>query len=259
MNALTALDMPRARPQEHSLIRSLPEDLRTNHWYCDLHHSMFLIILASTEQAVMEDRTKTVEYFIDTLTIYWLVHSLMEEEGMAFGLPTGLDQDVVSRHTRAHVMLTKWWYGNVLTPFKEGGADRAFLRQTIHKFYGMVVNHISEMDQATFGTDSGRSTRSIQQEIAHLADSGLPLSPHMHGCADIMSLLAPRMSKSLSARALTDSAKTPLGQLNLATYSDKLWTGGKGAFRDIFLDRYRELSHKIRTTGRVPLACQHAA
>lgn len=233
-----------------ALVSQLPEDLRTRHWYCDLHHAMFLILLTKGAEALGSGNRLLSEYFIDTLTVYWLVHSLMEEESMAGGRADGsLSAELVERHTKAHVMITKWWHSNILAPFKDG-ADAAYVQANVVKFYHLVIKHIAEIDQYTFGAESGLSQREVSRMVKRLATSGLPLSPYMPGCGALLEVLAPYMSKRLSARALDSGKGHILGDLNLSDYSERLWTGGKGAFRDIFVQRYLATSERILRTGK---------
>ncbi|MBY0429911.1 MAG: hypothetical protein K2Q10_01835, partial [Rhodospirillales bacterium] len=64
-----------AVPSEE-IMRHLPERLRTEHWYADIHHALFLILFADLFQAVDNNKTKLIEYYIDTITMYWLIHCL---------------------------------------------------------------------------------------------------------------------------------------------------------------------------------------
>lgn len=86
--------------------------------------------------------------------------------------------------------------------------------------------------------------------VRRLAESGLPLSPYMPGCGALLDVLAPYMSQRLSARALQTGEGHVLGDLKLADYTERLWTGGKGAFRDIFVQRYFAASERIARTGK---------
>lgn len=231
----------------------LLEDLRTYHRYCDLHHAAFLVLLARAAAALETSDRKEAEYVIDTFTVYWLVHSLMEEESMARALGDGdLTPDIAQRHTRAHVMLTRWWHANVLAPFKDGVEDD-FPRLYIERFSGMVLDHIREIDRYTFGEESGLSRQDVRKLVRHVENSGLPLSPAMPGCEHLLAILAPYMSHRLSPHNLMPSGNAPLAELRLADYNDRLWTGGKGAFRDVFVARYLEISEQIARTGHAAL------
>lgn len=219
-----------------AIAKALPENLRTNHWYCDLHHSMFLILLVNAATAMEENRPQLAKYFIDTVTIYWIEHSLMEEEGMALSLDADLvEAPSVERHARSHVGLTRWWWNAVVVPFDTEGTPPRIIRDALHKFYRMVIQHIQEFDQPTYGKESGHSDVSVCSEIAHLANSGLPLSPQMPGTHSLMQVLAPQMMKTMSTKSLADCAGQPGKPLNLTSNTAPLWTGGKGAFRDVLI------------------------
>lgn len=222
------------------IARSLPPELRTNHWYCDLHHSMFLILLSRADQALKESRRPLAENYIDTLTIYWILHSLMEEEGMALQIQADPSRrEHASEHAKTHVLITRWWRANVLDPFKNGTASDEQTCRALRAFFKRVVTHITTMDQETYGTRSSLDERAISREVAHIATCGLPLSPFMPGCTDLLRSLAPRMRSSLAASALTPLAKQPLKPLALVSMNEPLWHGEKGAFRDIFTRLHR--------------------
>lgn len=218
------------------IVRVLPAGLRTNHWYCDLHHSMFLILLSRAEDALINQKQSLSEHFIDTITIYWLIHSLMEEEGMALQFSRNVTPHAdASAHAAAHVQITRWWNVNVLTPFKTGTASALHLRAALNRFFELVVKHITTMDQHSYGVNSPLTEHDISLEVAHIAESGLPLSPFMAGCSTLLSMLAPYMSKSLASRSISPLSTQPMKPLHLALTELPLWDGGKGAFRDMFV------------------------
>lgn len=233
---------------ETTILRELPADLRTGHWYADLHHAMFLILLSRADEALEKGARSVAEYYLDTLLVYWLVHSLMEEEGLA----QQITQDQVSRtdaaqHAAAHVMLTRWLWNHILHPFKQGSQDCARLRQALGLFFGKVVTHIQQEDQADYGHDSLMDERAISRQIAHLAVCGLPLSPQMTGSAVVARKLAPIISQSLSPAALAHSDTSSLKPLQLVSLFGPLWNGGKGAFRDVFLRKEETQSPKKKS------------
>lgn len=236
--------------REEDMVAQLPDALRTGHWYCDLHHAMFIILLNRAVKAAREGRGRLVEYFVDTLTVYWLVHSLMEEEGMALQVTDGKTSvDEAESHCRAHVGITKWWYAHVLEPFKTDPSDYATVGAGLRKFYDMVVDHIATVDQGTYGADSGLNEDDRTLEVAHIALSGLPLSPLMPGCDDVLKALAPYMRKALADRSMAPGAREPLRRLALAGHAEPLWRGGKGSFRDVFLQRHGTLGGRPRTAA----------
>jgi len=233
MSVSPSLDRPLAE-----IVKTLPAELRTEQWYCDLHHALFLILLHDARRFVLDGQRRLAEYFIDTTTVYWVVHSLMEEEGMAFALVADeVTQDHVGRHAQAHVQLTRQWFRTVLEPFKaEAPAEE--VAEALHRFYGGVVHHIATLDRDTYGEGAGREEKSIRREVAHLAGTRLPLSPQMAGCETLMSTLAPRMMELLSPRSLAPTWSAPLPTLSLAGWQEPLWTGDKGAFRDRVTSRH---------------------
>lgn len=236
--------------REEDMVAQLPEALRTGHWYCDLHHAMFIILLNRAVRAARERRSRLTEHFVDTLTVYWLVHSLMEEEGMALQVGDGKTPvEEAEAHCRAHVGITKWWYAHVLAPFKAAPEDFAGLGEALRAFYDMVVAHIAEIDQGTYGAASPLSEDDRTLEVAHIALSGLPLSPLMPGCDDVLKALAPYMRQALSDRSMAPGAREPLRRLALAGHAEPLWRGGKGAFRDVFLKRYGTVTTGSRSAA----------
>jgi hypothetical protein len=223
------------------IARSLPQELRTNHWYCDLHHSMFLILLSRADEALGQNRMALCESYLDTLTIYWILHSLMEEEGMALQIQNNTGcRDHISDHSQSHVMITRWWRANVLEPFKAKTNSPEQTRRALRAFFNRVVAHINTMDQECYGTRSSLDERAISREVAHIANCGLPLSPFMPGCTTILDALAPRMKSSLALDAITPLAKAPMKTLNLVQSNAPLWQSDKGSFRDV-LTRQRGL------------------
>lgn len=214
----------------------LPEDLKTKHWYCDIHHAMFLILLERGSTAAAQENMELARYFVDTITVYWLVHCMVEEEGMALELSQGLiSADTARAHAESHVGIAKWWNANVFAPLVEGRISGADLSAILKKFLGFVIKHITEVDQNSYGTGAGLGEEAMIHEMAHLGLSGLPLSPQMGGCAALARDLAPFMSQHISAASLPPSAQGPLKTLHLSGWTEPLWTGGKGAFRDVFI------------------------
>lgn len=221
---------------QSKILRTLPADLRTHHWYCNLHHSMFLILLSRADDALLNQKRHLCEHFIDMVTVYWVIHSLMEEEGMAMQITRGITtQEHAAAHAEAHVKVTRWWNANVLVPFKNGTASNLQLRAALGRFFNLVVQHISTMDQQAYGTNSSLVERDISREVAHIAASGLPLSPFMAGSQNLMDTLAPYMRQMMGKSSIAPAAGSPLKPLKLVKSSAPLWNGGKGAFRDLFV------------------------
>lgn len=189
-------------------MQGITDDLRTGHWYCDLHHSMLVIMFERLVPALREGRTRVVTYFIDNLTVYWLVHCLMEEEGFAHAYGRDLaDQALIDRHAAAHFHLMERWRDQVFRPFKSGPYDFTALAEVADGFYRSVLHHIATADQETYGRGSTHDSDTRRSEIAHLATVGLPLSPYMAGALDTARHLAPDMVGVLDQRNIRENAR----------------------------------------------------
>lgn len=179
----------------------LPSALRTGHWYCDLHHSMLIIMFERLVPALRNNEPIVSGYFVDTMTPYWLLHCLMEEEGFAHALAHGkVAQDLVDRHAAAHLRLLETWRDDVFMPFKMRSADTAALADAAQRYYSGVLRHIETFDQDTYGAASGHDAISRSREIAHIAQAGLPLSPFMAGAMNTTRQLAPDLAAALAPR-----------------------------------------------------------
>lgn len=185
------------------MTNQLPDHLRTDHWYCDLHHAMLVIMFKRLIPALRGGNRRQSAYFVDNLTMYWLLHCLMEEEGFAHAVVQGrTTQELVDRHALAHVKLMESWRDNVFLPFKEAAATPEALAQAADGYYHAVLRHIETMDQETYGSNSDHDATSRREEIAHIAQSGLPLSPFMEGAMDTTRRLVPKLAVALAPRAI---------------------------------------------------------
>lgn len=181
----------------------LPDHLRTDHWYCDLHHAMLVIMFKRLVPALRGGNRRQATYFVDNMTMYWLLHCLMEEEGFAHAVAAGrTSADLVDCHAQAHVDLMRSWGETVFMPFKTGTADANVLADAADGYYHAVLHHIETLDQETYGTGSGHDTNSRRTEIAHLAQVGLPLSPFMNGAMDATRRVVPSMALALDPRGV---------------------------------------------------------
>ncbi len=188
----------------------LPAHLRTDHWYCDLHHSMLVIMFKRLIPALRGGNRQQSTYFVDTMTMYWLLHCLMEEEGFAHAVARGrVDQALIDAHAGAHLKLMLSWRDDVFLPFKEGNTDRETLAVAADGYYKAVVHHIETFDQQTYGTESGHDAGSRREEIAHIAQAGLPLTPFMDGAMDTTRRLMPQMAVALAPRPSKGAATPP--------------------------------------------------
>lgn len=199
-----------------TISRVLPGHLRTGQWYNDLHHTMFLILFSELDEALIHNRSKLVEYLMDTVSIYWLIHCLAEEEGMTFGIQQGYsDAEALSRHQRAHKGLTRLWRESVFQPFKEGSGSTSELRAGVQRVYDTVLRHIADVDMASYGDAAGKDQRDTLAEIAHLAETGLPLSPYMSGCYEVARHLDKDLCSWISPNSLAAQAGQPAGLVRL--------------------------------------------
>jgi hypothetical protein len=233
----------------------LPDHLRTGHWYCDIHHGMFLILLTRGARAASQDNEKLTHYFVDTITIYWLVHCLMEEEDMAGALAKeATDPALVRKHCKAHVALTQWWDNRVFSPLKSGSAGCRTIAGTMTEFLEHVVSHINEVDQNTYGKASSSTEESLIQSMEILSGTHLPLSPQMAGCHQVAECLAPRMTTLMRPESLSPLAMEKIKTFLLQPRREPLLGEGPGSFRDLFFAHY---GNRRQTTKKaeLPTAC----
>lgn len=190
----------------------LPSHLRTEHWYCDLHHTMLVIMFKRLVPALRGGNRHKSTYFVDTMTMYWLLHCLMEEEGFAHAVANGrADQDLVDRHAVAHLKLMESWRDTVFLPFKQGTTDDGSLADAADAYYKAVIRHIETMDQDTYGTAAEHhDARTRREEIAHIAQAGLPLTPFMDGAFDTTKRLAPGVAVALAPRHARSAQTSPV-------------------------------------------------
>lgn len=215
----------------------LPEHLRTEHWYNDWQHAVFIITFDHLMQALRRDHTAVAERLIDKLTVYLYVHFLCEEEGMAWALSNGAAvEGKISQHQAFHVRFLDYWHDSIQRPFKTGDLTGRRLAIKIQDFYEKVLHHIDEEDQTTYGCRSGRVAGLCLDEAAHIAQSGLPLSPNSPGAVAIVQACSSQSAGLLRREALPIKAVEPMRLLKLAP-------GGLGA-----PDSVRE--RVLRATGQ---------
>lgn len=194
----------------------LPAHLRTEHWYNDWQHAVFIITFDHLMQALQRDRTAVAERLIDKLTVYLFVHFLCEEEGMAFSLQHGaLAADKMRHHQGLHLRFLDYWHDAIQRPFKTGDLGGRRLALKIQDFYDKVLAHIDDEDQTTYGNKTSRSVGVGLDEIAHIAQSGLPLSPNSAGAMAIVGACSDRSFSLLRSKTLPIKAIEPLRPLLL--------------------------------------------
>lgn len=194
----------------------LPPRLRTEHWYNDWQHAVFIITFDHLMQALQRGRTAVAERLIDKLTVYLFVHFLCEEEGMAFSQQQGsLAAEKMCQHQGLHLRFLDYWHDAIQRPFKAGELGDRRLALKIQDFYDKVLAHIDDEDQSTYGIKTGRPAFHGIDEIAHIAQSGLPLSPNSPGALAIVGACSSRTASLLRRNTLPIKAIEPLRHLQL--------------------------------------------
>lgn len=194
----------------------LPEDLRTNHCFNDLHHSTLVVLFTHALSSVREGNRKLVEYYLDNTTLYLLVHFLAEEEGMSHSVKKEMTELArASQHARIHLDLIDAWKDRVFIPFKSDRIDVQDLLDPLADYYQTVLGHIGEEDQGTYGTHSHLTEQNLRSEMAHVADTGLPLSPFMDGVAELITELCPEAGRLVCEHSWAPCARKPLHTLRL--------------------------------------------
>lgn len=196
----------------------LPAQLRTEHWYNDWQHAVFIITFDHLMKALQRGRSAVAERLIDKLTVYLFVHFLCEEEGMAFSQQQGwLTSDKMRQHQGLHVTFLDYWHDAIQRPFKTGELCDRRLALKIQGFYDKVLAHIDNDDQTTYGLKAGRPSFYGIDEVAHIAASGLPLSPNSPGALAIVAACSGRTAGLLRRATLPIKAIEPLRGLRLTT------------------------------------------
>lgn len=195
----------------------LPSHLRTDHWYNDWQHAVFIITFDHLMQALQRDRVAVADRLIDKLTTYLFVHFLCEEEGMAWAQTQGcLGDGKMQSHQALHLRFLDYWHEAIQRPFKTGALGGRRLGIKIQDFYDKVLSHIDDEDQTTYGLKTNRGEGVRLDEVAHIAQSGLPLSPNSPGALAVVAACNPACGRLLRQDALPTLAKSPLRRLTLA-------------------------------------------
>lgn len=194
----------------------LPQALRTEHWYNDWQHAVFIVTFEHVARALRNGNAGVAERLVDKLTVYLFVHFLCEEEGMSWAVARqALRPEALQAHQRAHLEALAAWRRNVQEPFKAGTLRGEPLMRRIQGFYERILAHIDEMDQGCYGAGAGRDEALRLEEVAHLARSGLPLSPNMAGAAAVVAACDGRVHALLNRAGLPVQSTAPLRPLSL--------------------------------------------
>lgn len=195
----------------------LPADLRTEHWYNDWQHAVFIITFDHLMRAIRAGRGEVTERLTDKLTVYLFVHFLCEEEGMAWACSNkALRPDLMRQHQDGHIHMLGHWHDAIQKPYKAGRLEGRALAAKIQDFYDRILDHIGTADQTTYGTKTDRAEAIQLEEVAHLSNSGLPLSPNMAGAAAIVAACNAEAFRLLNIAGLPVHAAEPLRPLSLA-------------------------------------------
>ncbi len=196
----------------------LPAHLRTEHWYNDWQHAVFIITFDHLMRSIRRHRPQVTQRLMDKLTVYLFVHFLCEEEGMSWAVRANmLRPDLMRRHQDVHVKVLNHWHDAVQKPYKAGALDGRALAAKVQDFYDRVLAHIDEMDQHTYGDQSQREEAGRLEEVAHLAECGLPLSPNMPGAVALVGACHPEAHRLLDHRGLPLMSTQRLRSLRLTT------------------------------------------
>lgn len=197
-------DAPDGRALER--LMEVPEALRTDHWYNDLQHAMLVILFRHMLIGIRSGIPRRTETLMTVSTLYLWVHFADEEEGIAWWLARDLvPAEEVQAHCRQHRLFLDHWRDRILAPYRSGELDDAELYARVADYYDRVLKHIERTDQYTYGRESALKGRS-RSSIAHVALSGLPLSPFMAGAMQVVQIDDPAVAALLDRRSLAPMA-----------------------------------------------------
>lgn len=224
--------------------RRLPENLRTEHWFNDWQHAVFVITFDHLARSIQGRQRLMTERLLDKLTVYLFVHFLCEEEGMSWAAARGLlDGDDLARHQHQHVRYLERWHRDAQRPFRAGEINGDELAARIEEFYTAILSHIEHTDQVCYGVRSARDGASRLAEVAHVAATGLPLSPNMGGAVEVVARLSRETRALLRPDILPLRAAEPLKALGLLAE----WQGQGGTgMRHRFLGGLNQMREDFR-------------
>ncbi|GAA0574769.1 hypothetical protein [Caenispirillum bisanense] len=209
-------------------ILQVPEHLRTDHWYNDIQHAMLVILFRHLLRAVRENCPRRSRILTDVATLYLWVHFLDEEEGMAWGVARGLiDADLVADHARQHRRFLDHWRDAVLVPYVAGDLAGEEYYQAVAAFYALVLRHIGNTDQPTYGRASEHAPHH-RAEISHVAATGLPLSPFMQGALQVVRQDDRVVADCLDLRLMGPQARQSVAAVAMEPGVTRLLPDGSG-------------------------------
>jgi len=194
----------------------LPEELRTDHWYNDWQHAVFVIIFDNLMRTMRAGQLELANRLLDRLTVYLYVHFVCEEEGMTWASDKGhIEAEMLARHQKAHVFFLDVFHRTIQAPYKRGEISPREMFARVEDYYRKILAHIDEFDQITYGRRSGREESVTCAEVAHIGQSGLPLSPNMPGAVPLVARCNPDVAKLLMADKLPIRSGDPMSPLSL--------------------------------------------
>jgi len=216
-------------------IITLPDHLRSEQCYNDIQHSMLVILFRHGMKAVRAGNAAYTDLLMDNITIYLYIHFLAEEEGMVFSMEKGIyDRETVSEHTNTHIKFLDFWMNDIYKPHKSGKSTWSDRYNGLEKFYSLLIKHIDEVDQETYGAKLIHDDKNHRAESAFVARSNIPLSPMMAGAYDTVKQLEPEAARLINTSKLSDLAMKPLPQMNLIELDEPLISTGTPCLRDRF-------------------------
>ncbi len=194
----------------------LPPNLRTQHWYNDWQHAVFIITFEHLMRALRNGNAAVAERLVDKLTVYLFVHFLCEEEGMSWAVANNaLRPEALRAHQAAHIRELDIWHETVQAPFKASARRDPRLISRIQDFYERILSHIDDVDQQCYGNKTVRDDAVQLDEVAHVARCGLPLSPNMAGAVAIVGACDGQVHSLLKRDGLPLRSTAPLKPLSL--------------------------------------------
>lgn len=229
------MDYTAIQASELEAIITLPENLRSEQCYNDIQHSMLVILFRHAMKAIRAGNRAYTDLLMDNITIYLYIHFLAEEEGMVFSMDKGIyDRDTVATHATGHLKFLDFWMDKIYKPHKSGEMAWSDHYAELENYYGLIIKHIDEDDQNTYGAKLVHDDKNHRAESAFVARSNIPLSPLMAGAFETLKQLAPDAARLIDTSKLSELALRPLPEMNLIELDEPLIASGAPCLRDRF-------------------------
>lgn len=232
---------------------SLPPELRTASFFCDLQHSMMISLIKGMSREQLTNAA--IDYFIDNVTLYWVVHCVTEEEELSHLLAHGVGEaQTVANHCRGHVALMQKWSRELFVPWKNRELAREDVQVRAQGFLGAVAEHIKGVDQNDYGNLSAVDLETQISVSAAFANTQLPTSQYSPGALPLLRALSPHLAAQVTPHNVCPLATQDLYVDHLSPYRDPLLKDGRGAFRDVALKLFQRTGASAR--GTLPSAAE---